>query len=62
MPIPKPSKGEEKKKFLSRCMSNEVMLKEFPKREQRFAVCLTSWKDHNSESSSVPHGRKNVQR
>lgn len=43
MPIPRPSKEEDKTKFLSRCMSDKVMNKEFPERRQRFAVCNKAW-------------------
>jgi hypothetical protein len=43
MPILKPSKGEKEKDFISRCMGNSVMLKEFPDKEQRAAVCYKQW-------------------
>jgi hypothetical protein len=44
MPIPKPRSGEERKAFLSRCMGNKVMTREFPDNKQRYAVCNTSWR------------------
>jgi len=44
MPIPKPKKYERKKKFISRCMKNKVMKKDYPKLKQRFAVCYSTWK------------------
>ena len=40
MPIPSPEKNENKQKFLSRCMSNETMKKEYPDSQQRIAICL----------------------
>lgn len=40
MPIPKPEKNEDKQKFVSRCMSNEIMKKDYPNSQQRIAVCL----------------------
>lgn len=40
MPIPKPKKNEEHNAFLSRCMSNETMKKDFPDNKQRIAICL----------------------
>ena len=43
MPIPSP-KGEPKKNFLSKCMADSVMVKEFPDEKQRFAVCQSKWK------------------
>ena len=48
MPIPSPHKDEEKKKFLERCMSDEIMLKDFPDDDQRFAVCNTQWDEKKS--------------
>ncbi len=43
MPIPKPQSSESKKKFIQRCMGNNVMVKEFPDTSQRRAVCETQW-------------------
>ncbi len=43
-PLPKPRKGESKKDFISRCMSNKAMQREFPEQEQRVAVCHTQWR------------------
>jgi hypothetical protein len=40
MPIPQPGKDEDKQKFLSRCMSNETMKKDYKDSKQRVAVCL----------------------
>ena len=40
MPIPKPEKNENKQKFVSRCMGNETMKKEYPDAKQRVAICL----------------------
>jgi hypothetical protein len=39
MPMPKPNKNESKKAFLSRCMSDSIMNKEYPDTNQRYAVC-----------------------
>jgi hypothetical protein len=44
MPIPKPKKYEENKDFMRRCMNNAKMIQEYSDRDQRFAVCQTSWK------------------
>lgn len=41
MPIPEVGKGESQEKFISRCMSNEVMVEEYPETKQRYAVCLS---------------------
>jgi len=40
MPIPKPEKNEDRKKFISRCMGNDTMVKEYPDNKQRIAICL----------------------
>ena len=40
MPIPKPNKDEDNQKFVARCMSDEVMKKEYPDSKQRVAICL----------------------
>ena len=40
MPIPKPQKNEKKSEFISRCMSDNVMSKEYPDPKQRAAMCL----------------------
>lgn len=45
MPIPKPTNDENRDSFLSRCMSDDKMLEEFPKPTQRMAVCIQSWND-----------------
>ncbi len=44
MPIPKPNKGETQSKFSGRCMGNSTMLKEYPKSDQRLAICMGSWR------------------
>jgi hypothetical protein len=45
MPIPEPQGKEKKSKFMSRCISDPVMRKEFPDIKQRIAVCLSKDKD-----------------
>jgi len=40
MPIPKRRKNEEKQTFVSRCMGDEVMKKDYPNNQQRIAICL----------------------
>ncbi len=48
MPIPIPNKDESKKDFLKRCMSDEIMVKDFEDEKQRFAVCNTQWDEKKS--------------
>jgi hypothetical protein len=40
MPIPKPNKDENNQKFVDRCMSDELMKKDYPDNKQRIVVCL----------------------
>jgi hypothetical protein len=48
MPIPKKEPNEDKKKFVSRCMSSEVMKKEYPDIAQRSAICLSQTRKSKS--------------
>jgi len=52
MPIPKPRKGEKKDEFISRCMGNPVMVKEY-EQDQRGGICYSAWKDKNPETSEA---------
>jgi HK97 family phage prohead protease len=49
MPIPKPKAGESESDFMSRCMSNDAMQAEHPDRDQRVAVCLSSFRPKKEE-------------
>lgn len=40
MPIPKPDPEENNAKFIARCMSDNIMKKEYPDNKERIAVCL----------------------
>jgi len=44
MPIPKRKEGEDRSDFLSRCMSDPTMNKEYPENSQRYSVCQQSAK------------------
>lgn len=48
MPIPKPHKNENQKDFTNRCMSDEVMLKDYKDNKQRYAVCMKSWENNQN--------------
>jgi hypothetical protein len=48
MPIPNPKKSEKQGDFVSRCMSDETMNKEFPDQKQRAAVCYSQFKKANA--------------
>lgn len=40
MPIPKRKENEDRQAFVSRCMGNETMKKDYPDNKQRIAICL----------------------
>ena len=44
MPLPKPNSGESETAFMSRCMDDEKMRGEYPDRDQRVAVCMTTFR------------------
>ena len=48
MPIPTPNKDEDGKKFISRCMNDEIMKKDYPENQQRIAICLGQTKKSKS--------------
>ena len=48
MPIPQPEKDEDRQKFVSRCMSDETMKKDYTDTKQRIAVCLGQTKKTKS--------------
>jgi hypothetical protein len=39
MPLPKPNRGEKKKDFISRCIQDPNVQKEFKSTVQQIAVC-----------------------
>jgi len=48
MPIPQPNDNENNEKFVSRCMSNPTMKKDYTDTKQRVAVCLGQTKKSSS--------------
>ena len=44
MPLPKPSKKETEQEFVSRCMGDDMMNKDFKDQKQRAAVCYSPYK------------------
>ena len=51
MPIPSRKQNEDKNTFVSRCMGNETMKKEYPDQKQRVAICLGQIRTKKSKSS-----------
>tara|TARA_R100000734_G_scaffold10486_1_gene7911 strand:+ start:1221 stop:1805 length:585 start_codon:yes stop_codon:yes gene_type:complete len=50
MPLPIPKKEEKKSEFIARCMSDQVMVGEFPNVAQRVAVCQKQFEDPSVKS------------
>ncbi len=50
MPIPKPNSGETESDFMARCMDDRTMLSEYSQRDQRVAVCLSSYREGKKET------------
>lgn len=53
MPLPKPSKNQKEKEFISKCMGDSAMLKDFPSQKQRAAVCYSQFKKKAKASESL---------
>jgi len=53
MPLPSPQKNQNRDDFISQCMSNEVMSKEFSDSKQRYAVCLSQWQQSKANVMEV---------
>lgn len=55
MPIPKPNSGETETAFMERCMGDDKMGAEYPDKDQRVAVCMTSFRDGKEQDMSDQH-------
>jgi hypothetical protein len=53
MPLPKAKKGEKQSDFVSKCMGDEMMNKDFPDQKQRAAVCYSQFKRKAKASESL---------
>jgi len=53
MPLPTKNAGEEKNAFIGRCMSDDMMKKEFSDSKQRTAVCLNQYTRRKKTKGSV---------
>lgn len=52
MPLPKPTKKQNKKEFLNSCMANPVMNNDFKDNKQRYAVCNSLWEKHLKKNNA----------
>jgi uncharacterized protein len=53
MPLLKPKEKETREDFMSRCMSDDKTISEFPTTEQRLAVCNSQYKNKTKEKYSM---------
>lgn len=60
MPIPSKKPDEDKQKFVSRCMSDEVMKKEYPDAQQRVAICLGQSRKQKNKGSLIEELHDNL--
>jgi hypothetical protein len=58
MPIPKPQAGENKDKFITRCMADNVMTDEYDDTAQRYGVCISSYEEKFSNIAKQVHQSK----
>jgi hypothetical protein len=50
MPVPQPNPNETQDDFVSRCMGDKAMVKDF-EQQQRAAVCYRTWKDRHKQQA-----------
>jgi hypothetical protein len=53
MPLPKAKKREKQSDFVSKCMGDSTMNKDFPDQKQRAAVCYSQFKRKAKASESL---------
>lgn len=54
MPLVIPHKSESRTQFIARFMSDESMVKEYPKADQRYAVANQKWKERMKTNTMDP--------
>ena len=59
MPMPEPSNQETKDQFIIRCMGDDVMRRDFPEADQRYAVCVSQWQDKKQQPSGDANSEHN---
>lgn len=53
MPLPSPKGKEKENNFISRCMGDETMNKDYPDQKQRAAVCYSQWKRSKKKTKAT---------
>ena len=58
MPIPTPTSQESNKEFIQRCMIDDVMVKEYEDKDQRYAICREQLQKHEIENGKSRKTKK----
>lgn len=53
MPLISKRDGESKRDFISRCVGDDKVTKEFPDQKQRLALCFSRWGEKKSKASLI---------
>ena len=53
MPIPKPTGNQTEEQYIASCMGNATMVADYPTNAQRYAVCISTWRNRNKSNQSV---------
>lgn len=53
MPLPKPSKKETEQEFVSRCMGDDMMNKEYKDQKQRAAICYNQYRTRHKNKGEA---------
>jgi len=53
MPLPTKNPNEERDEFVNRCMSDDIMKKEYSDSKQRVAVCISQYKRKKKAKGSA---------
>lgn len=53
MPLPNPNVGESENSFMSRCMSDDKMLEEYPMARQRAAICISKFQKEEPKENGM---------
>ena len=53
MPLPSKRKDEKQSEFMSRCMSDDIMKKEYKDNKQRVAVCISEFEKAGADRVTI---------
>lgn len=53
MPLPTPNKKEKRSDFISRCMSSDIINKDFKDQKQKAAVCYSQYEKAKKKAKAT---------